>query len=207
MLVSKRILFYCNARVNLRRQCYGSGHNLTLSICTLASFKVCARQILKPISQIITIIFIALTTTACEANMIKGLFTTKKDVVLFSKVQGQILHKGIPVKQAKVIRRYTYDTPEPVEDSTITDDQGYFELPLIERKNETVNGLSQFVVYQEMYVLYENNEIEIWGYGKLGKEINAEYGGDFKKIVCELSNEPIRKDLGFNGYVYTNCTW
>ncbi|HRH78184.1 MAG TPA: hypothetical protein PK129_12600, partial [Cellvibrionaceae bacterium] len=77
---------------------------------------------------------------------------TKEDVVLFSRVQGRVLFNGIPVANAKVIRRYRYDTPQPIEDSCITNGQGEFELPVVVKKNTTVTPLAQFVVYQQLYV-------------------------------------------------------
>jgi hypothetical protein len=157
--------------------------------------------------RFITICFIALITSSCEANMFKSLFSSKEDVVLFSKVQGQILFKGIPVKQAKVIRKYTYDTPQPVEDTTITDDQGNFELPAIIKSGEKISGLVQFVVHQELYVNHNSEIIDIWRHGKMDKSENSEYGGEFKSIRCEITDAFQRKKVGVVDYVYTNCTW
>lgn len=132
---------------------------------------------------------------------------TKEDVVLFSRVQGRVLFKGEAVKKAKIVRRYRYDTPEPIEDSCMTNDDGTFELPLIVKKNDAITPLVQFIVYQQLYV--ERNGVleQIWSHGKMDKSENSEYGDDFRKITCELSAEPKRKEIGLLNVVYTNCEW
>lgn len=143
-----------------------------------------------------------LTQTACGATIF-----TREDVVLFSRVQGQLLFKGIPVAKAKVVRRYRYDTVEPVEDSCVTNDDGLFELPLVVKKNDTANPLAQFVVYQQLYVERNGELQQIWSHGKMDKSENSEYGSSFKKIICELTSEPKRKEIGLLNVVYTNCEW
>lgn len=130
---------------------------------------------------------------------------TKKDVVLFSKVQGRVVHNGVPVANAKVIRRYRYDTPQPIEDSCITNGQGEFELPVVVKKNATVTPLAQFVVYQQLYVERDSQQQQIWSHGKMHTEENSEYDGNFNKIICELTAEPIRINLKNYDYVFTNC--
>ncbi|HMW49138.1 MAG TPA: hypothetical protein PKC70_12635 [Cellvibrionaceae bacterium] len=140
--------------------------------------------------------------TACEANMF-----TKEDVVLFSKVQGRVVHNGVPVANAKVIRRYRYDTPQPIEDSCVTNSQGEFELPVVVKKNATVTPLAQFVVYQQLYVERDGQQQQIWSHGKMHTEENSEYDGSFNKIICELTAEPVRINLKNYDHVFTNCVW
>lgn len=146
--------------------------------------------------------FIILMQTACEANMF-----TKEDVVLFSRVQGRVLFKGVPMANAKVVRRYRYDTPQPLEDSCVTSDDGMFDLPLIVKKDTTVTPLVQFVVHQELYVERNGELQQIWAHGKLITSENSEYGGDFKKIICEITREPDNIKVGTVDYVYTSCVW
>ena len=143
-----------------------------------------------------------LMQTACEANMF-----TKEDVVLFSKVQGRVVLNGIPVANAKVIRRYRYDTRQPIEDSCVTNSQGEFELPVVIKKNATVTPLVQFVVYQQLYVERDGQQQQIWSHGKMNTEENSEYDGAFKKIICELTAEPVSIDLKNYDHVFTSCVW
>lgn len=154
------------------------------------------------VARVVILGLLILIQTACEANML-----TKEDVVLFSRVQGRLLFKGIPVVKAKVVRRYRYDTSEPIEDSCITNDDGVFDLPLIVKKNDTVTPMVQFVVYQQLYVERNGELQQIWSHGKMDKSENSEYGDGFKKIVCELTSEPKRKEVGLLNVVYTNCEW
>ncbi|HMW47991.1 MAG TPA: hypothetical protein PKC70_06800 [Cellvibrionaceae bacterium] len=132
---------------------------------------------------------------------------TKEDVVLFSRVQGRVLFNGVPVAKAKVIRRYRYDTPEPLEDSCVTNDDGLFELPAIIKKNTSVTPLVQFVVHQQIFVVRDGVEQQIWSHGKMIKEENSEYGGEFKTISCELSQDLKRVKVGIVDFVFTNCVW
>lgn len=131
----------------------------------------------------------------------------KEDVVLFSRVQGKVLYKGVPVANAKVIRRYKYDTPQSIEDSCMTDAEGMFELPTILMKNTTVTPLVQFVVHQQLFVERNGEQQQIWSHGKMDKSDNSEYGGGFKDISCELIEEAKRKEVGLLNVVFTNCTW
>lgn len=156
------------------------------------------RQFIRMTTLIMTVI----SNSSCEAGM-----TIKEDVVLFSRVQGKVLFKGVPVDNAKVIRRYTYDHPNPIEDYCLTDKTGLFELPLILKKEVRVTPLVQFVVHQELYVEYDGVRHEIWLHGKMDKSKNSEYGGGFKPIICELTKEPINIKLGVGDYIYTNCVW
>ncbi|MEY4588293.1 MAG: hypothetical protein RL497_369 [Pseudomonadota bacterium] len=132
---------------------------------------------------------------------------TKEDVVLFSRVQGKVLFKGVPVDKAKVIRRYTYDTPSPIEDSCLTDGDGMFTFPMIIKKDARLTPLVQFVVHQELYVDHGGSRYEIWLHGKMKKTENSEYGGEFKTIFCELTKGAERKEIGMLNVFFTNCTW
>ncbi|MEY4589395.1 MAG: hypothetical protein RL497_1471 [Pseudomonadota bacterium] len=132
---------------------------------------------------------------------------TKEDAVLFSRVQGQVLFKGVPLAKAKVIRRYIYDAQNPIEDLCVTNDEGMFELPAIIKKNAVVTPLAQFVVHQQIFVERNGVEEQIWSHGKMLRHENSEYGGEFKPVTCDLSNELQRIKVGLAYFVYTNCVW
>lgn len=132
---------------------------------------------------------------------------TKEDVVLFSRVEGRILFEGKPASGAKIIRRYTIDTPSFVEDSCTVGEDGAFQLPVIIKKNVRTTPLVQFVVHQELYVDFNAKRFEIWLHGKMDKSENSEYGGTFMQIECELTKEPQNRKLDIGDYIYTNCVW
>jgi len=149
-----------------------------------------------------TLILAVIFNSSCEAGM-----AIKEDVVLFSRVQGQVLFEGVPVPKAKVVRRYTYDTPGPIEDSCVTNDEGMFDLPAIIKNNHMVAPLVQFVVHQEIYVERNGKLQPIWSHGKMKKNENSEYGGEPKKMVCELTKELDNVKVGSVSFVYTSCVW
>ncbi|MEY4588295.1 MAG: hypothetical protein RL497_371 [Pseudomonadota bacterium] len=132
---------------------------------------------------------------------------TKEDVVLFSRVQGQVLFKGVPVAKAKIIRSYEYGASKPTEDFSMTNDEGMFDLPVVIKKGASITPLVQFVVYQEIFVEWNGERQQIWSHGKMHKNENSEYDGNFKKITCELTAELERIDLNNLDYVFTNCKW
>lgn len=158
---------------------------------------------IKLIVKIIVLSLSVLMQTACEANM----FTKKEDVVLFSAIRGKVLYKGEPLANAKVIRRYKYDIPVFLEDSCVSSEKGEFIFPRIEKKNTVITPLVQFVVHQQIFVVRDGVEQQIWGHGKMETSDNSEYGGEFKEIVCELTREPDNIKVGVVDYVYTSCTW
>lgn len=176
----------------------GSQYRSEEESCKKSQVAWMARGCARFAALIIAVIF----NSSCEANMI-----TKEDVVFFSRVQGRVLFKGVPVANAKVIRRYTFDTSSPVEDSCSTDGNGVFSLPMISKKDVRLTPLMQFVVHQEMYVEYDGVRHEIWLHGKMDKAENSEYGGEFKNISCELTEEAKRKEVGRLNVLFTNCTW
>ncbi|MEY4589394.1 MAG: hypothetical protein RL497_1470 [Pseudomonadota bacterium] len=141
--------------------------------------------------------------SSCEASM----FTAKEDVVLFSRVQGKLFFEGKPVVSAKVIRRYIYDTKDPIEDFCITNNSGEFDFPSVVRKNTSVSGLTQFVSHQEMVVEFRGNVYPIWGHGKMEKAENSEYDGFFKKLKCNIDDELVRMRLNNRDLVLTNCVF
>lgn len=158
--------------------------------------------VFKRYTRLAAMLIAVIFNSSCEANMI-----TKEDVVFFSRVQGTVLFKGVPVVNAKVIRRYTFDTPSPLEDSCLTDGNGMFSLPVISKKDVRLTPLVQFVVHQEIYVDYDGARHEIWLHGKMDKTENSEYGGKFSELICELTKQPSNVKLGVGDYIYTNCIW
>lgn len=69
------------------------------------------------------IIFSITTTQAC-ADMFG--FFNKQDFVLSAPVKGQLLDKGQPVANTKVVRALTYG--DEYKDEAITDDNGFFNF-------------------------------------------------------------------------------
>lgn len=131
----------------------------------------------------------------------------KQDVVLFSRIEGQLLFERKPASAAKIIRRYIYDSKMPIEDYRIADENGFFEFPPIIRKDATVNSLVQFVSHQEMVVEYEGKTYTIWGHGKMHVGENSEYDGRFRRVKCNINEDLNRVRLDNRDLVLTNCSF
>ncbi|HRH77784.1 MAG TPA: hypothetical protein PK129_10590 [Cellvibrionaceae bacterium] len=139
--------------------------------------------------------------TACEAGMV----SKKEDIVLFSRIEGQLFYQGKPLPFAKVIRRYIYDTEKPVEDYCIADANGFFKFPSVIRENQKISPLTQFVSHQEVVVEYMHETYTIWGHGKMHVSENSEYDGVFKKMKCHIDGELHRVRLSNRDFILTNC--
>lgn len=130
-------------------------------------------------------------------------FFKKEDVVLFSGFEGKLTKDGKPLAGAKITR--TYELYEKQEDSTLTDENGYFSFPTITGKYSN-KFMQQFVVRQKIYVESNNETQKIWFCGKLGRNEFFEFNGKPSNLTCELTDDIRRVDLEA-GFVGTLCTW
>ena len=76
------------------------------------------------VKAILLVILFIITTTQAYAIMFG--FLNKQNFVLSPQVKGQLLDKGQPVANTKVIRALTYD--DEYKDETITDGNGFFNF-------------------------------------------------------------------------------
>ena len=75
---------------------------------------------------------------------------------VFSQVKAKLTLNGEPVKNTKVIRRWEWN--ELHEDSTTTDDKGYFEFPVIFEKSASRLLPIELVIAQGLYVIVDGEE-------------------------------------------------
>lgn len=126
-------------------------------------------------------------------------------VCTFSSIKAKVTLNGEPVVGAKVTR--LTDWKKPSTDTTITDENGYFELPaLFERSiGQTVLPI-QFAVSQVVTIDFKENSYEIWVTTKMKTEENSELDGIALDLTCELSNK--MKTYRVSGPILgTVCTW
>ncbi len=135
-----------------------------------------------------------------------SLFSTSKEVVLCSPMEGLLTFEGKPVSGVKIERRLKwYDGDESADDFVVTDNNGRFNLPIVKQELK-VSGYVQFVVSQEIVALYRDEEILIWAMGKSSKIEYGELGGKPVDLRCELSSDKIiTRD--YNTPMMTRCTW
>ena len=129
----------------------------------------------------------------------------EEKVVLFSPMKGTITFKNKAASGAKIERKVSWKDQTGETDTTVSDENGEFELTILE---ETVklSKISQFVVSQEISVYYHGEKFLIWTMGKSSKNIYGELGGKPVNLTCELTDEdmPHRFD---DALLMTVCKW
>lgn len=161
------------------------------------------RKNLISFSKLLTVVILAAVTFE---GVSMSLFTKpEEEVVLFSEMEGHIIFNGQPVKNAKIERRVNWKDEVGDTDYFNTNDEGYFYLPEI-KLNLKLNKFSQFVVGQEVKVIYDGEEHFIWVMGKMSKSKYGELGGAPVNLRCDLKDESVRVEVD-NGLLGTSCKW
>lgn len=125
-------------------------------------------------------------------------------VCTFSPISGVILFEGKPAAGARVVR--TTDYQKKIQDETLTDSNGYFELPGIFERN-IVNFLPQeFVVGQLVNVSFSGREFRIWSGVKRKREENSESRGKPLVVTCELTQKDEIINVDRQPFI-TKCRW
>ena len=123
---------------------------------------------------------------------------------VFSPMEVMVTLDGSPLANAEVIRRWEINKIE--EDRTTTDENGRFSFSEIRRRSAAQALPIEFVVAQQIVVIVENKEHEIWSNSKHDTGLNAELGGIPLNLTCELNGEEIMyRDFG--PALLTRCTW
>jgi len=157
---------------------------------------------LKLFGQFLVALFLA-------AFILEGLsmsfFSKAEEVVLFSEMEGHITLNGKPVKGAVIERWIKWKDKDGEKDQFTIDDNGAFSLPEI-KVNAKLASFSQLVISQELKVIHQNVNYNIWALSKMNKNEYGELDGKPVDFRCELSTE--EKALRFkNSYLLTNCEW
>ncbi|MBI1424436.1 MAG: hypothetical protein GC149_13410 [Gammaproteobacteria bacterium] len=128
-----------------------------------------------------------------------------EEVVLASEMEGHITLQNRPAAGAKVVRKLSWNEGEKKIDSTSVDSEGKFLLPAKKDVVE-IGKFTQFVVSQEISVVYDGKETDIWIMGKRSKTAYGELDGRPENFRCELSDpdKPMRLD---SGLLLTKCKW
>ncbi len=135
-------------------------------------------------------------------SLIRG---ERTEIVVFSPMAGRLLFEGRPVSGAELKLWVKWKDKKGETYHYKADDSGFFSIPQI---NDTYRDspLAQLVITQEITVEYRGESYLIWTLSKGNGELNAEYGGEPKNLVCELTEElrAIRTDDALLG---ARCTW
>ncbi len=137
-----------------------------------------------------------------------SLFRNKKTGCLFSGFSGQLLYHGEPASGAIINRRYSLFEGDFVELEPINaNEEGRFQLESIIRPyKKPIFSPVRFIVYQEIFVQFKNEEFDLWVASKRTPDEFYEFGGQPVTVTCEITKEPEGVRLG-RGLLVTNCQW
>lgn len=132
-------------------------------------------------------------------------FFSGTDVVLFSPMKGKITFKGNPASGAKIIVHVFWKDDVGDKSEFITNENGEFNIP-IKKAKVRIPSLAEFVVTQQVSVLFNDEEYIVWYKSLLDNDEYGGLGGYPQNVHCELTQERERKE-GFNGIFSTSCKW
>jgi len=125
-------------------------------------------------------------------------------VCLFSGMSGVVKLDGKPVSGARLVRTVKKDKKNA--DETVTDENGYFEFKPKFERTITKYLPMEFVVSQQIDVLYQDGKVEMWSGVKRESEENTESRGEPLIVECELGSEEGLKVV--NGSpIFSLCKW
>lgn len=129
----------------------------------------------------------------------------QQEIVLSSPLAGLITLNKQPLSGARIVRNLTWYESRKETDSTVTDGQGRFSLPVI-RKSIAADKISEFFVSQEILVQHQGQDYPIWTKAKRDMGLYAELGGRPENFSCELSNS-LRLVMPGKALLVTLCKW
>jgi hypothetical protein len=128
--------------------------------------------------------------------------------VTSSPLNGQILKAGIPVSNAKIIRKVQSNATEPewLVDEFQTDENGFFSIP-VKEEFYSLNMVTQFVSSTRLDVEIDGELHNFWFNAKYKDSLFAENGEvEIEGLVCDLENQKIRVSQVYAA-VLTKCRW
>ena len=116
-------------------------------------------------------------------------------MVIFSAVKGKVLLDGKPVAGAAVEREFRWAWKnETSTDSTASDANGDFALPVIERSSITGSLLPhEPMVRQTIIIKHAGKVYKAWMFDKGNYDNNGELGGKPIVMTCRLETQPVRR--------------
>ena len=138
-------------------------------------------------------------------------FFDKQEFVLSAPVKGQLLKKGLPVADTKVVRSLTYG--DEYIDEAITDSNGDFSFAKkIIKTSKPSNMFDNGSLIQHIYIENGTPEgIVLWGVRVTLHEQSNTLKRLLAILVCEISKEPqtfdipIEEDTSHTFAIYTSC--
>ena len=147
--------------------------------------------------------FLAILSYSMKGVAMSLLFGT--EVVLFSPMEGKITYKGTPAANAKIIVHLFWKDDVGEKETFYTNANGEFNIP-IKKTKVRIPPLAEFVITQQISVLFKEEEFVIWYKSILDSDEYGGLGGYLQNVRCELTQERESQE-GFNGIFGTSCKW
>lgn len=129
----------------------------------------------------------------------------KKEVILFSPIEGTLTFQGTPLANAKIKLHLTWKDQKGETFYYSTNEDGSFKIP--QHKSEFKESpLAQLVIRQELTVEHNGNHYEVWIMSKMDPAEFTEFGGEPVGLVCEITND-LTTVRGINSLGGVSCSW
>ena len=132
-------------------------------------------------------------------------FGEKREVILFSPLEGQITFQGLPLAKAKIKLHISWKDKKGEFFYYHTDENGFFKIPA-HKSEYKESPLAQLVIHQDLSVEHDGNSCEVWIFSKKEPAEHTELGGAPTEMICELTNE-LNTIRGIRSLGGTVCTW
>lgn len=127
------------------------------------------------------------------------------EVVLFSPMEGKITYEGKPAANATIVVHLFWKDDVGEKEEFHTNANGEFNIP-IKKTKVRIPPLAEFVVTQQITVLFNEEEFVIWSKATSGTDKYGGLGGIPQNIRCELTEKRV-KQQNFDGLFSTSCKW
>ncbi len=138
----------------------------------------------------------------------EGIFGKKeeKNYVISSPLEGVLVSDGKPLANTKIIRRLRWNgNEEGIFDEFVTDDNGYFDIPIHE-EFLALGKLTEFVGTITLYVDSINDDNFFYHTSKRSAEIYSDIKEPLLELVCDMAQEEALVDISRVG-IYSRCKW
>ena len=146
--------------------------------------------------------------TANKESTVLGIFgkKDKENYVVSSPLNGFLVREGKALVNTKVIRRLSWSgNEEGIVDEFVTDDKGYFDIPVHEELL-TLGKLTEFVGTITLYVDSINDDNFFYHSSKRSAEIYSDTKEPLAELVCDMAQEEALVDISRVG-IFSRCKW
>jgi hypothetical protein len=146
--------------------------------------------------------------TANKESSVLGLFgkSDAEKYVISSPLNGVLVREGKALINTKIIRRLSWSgNDEGVIDEFITDDKGYFDIPVHEEML-VMGKLTEFVGTVTLYVESIDDDNFFYHSSKRSAEIYSDTLEPLEELMCDMAQDEALVDISRVG-IFSRCKW